>query len=110
MKETRRALETIEPIGLRVLIRKDEPKQVTKGGIHLPDESEIPTITGRVVAIGVQVENNPDFPLRQYDKVLIDPSHGIPVSFEPDNKMYIVPVDDIIAVFRRGEEDPPSED
>ena len=43
-------LETVEPIGKRVLIRKDEDKKVTKVGIHLPDKIEIPTITGRVVA------------------------------------------------------------
>ena len=42
-------LETVEPIGKRVLIRKDESRQQTRGGIVLPDDAEIPTITGRVV-------------------------------------------------------------
>ncbi len=41
--------ETVEPIGKRVLIRKDEDKKQTKGGIQLPDNIEIPTITGRIV-------------------------------------------------------------
>ena len=44
-------LETVEPIGSRVLIRKDEDRKQTKSGIHLPDKIEIPTLTGRVVAI-----------------------------------------------------------
>ncbi len=43
-------IETVEPIGNRVLIRKDEDKKKTKTGIHLPDKIEIPTLTGRVVA------------------------------------------------------------
>ncbi|MEY4104164.1 MAG: hypothetical protein RL461_1366, partial [Planctomycetota bacterium] len=28
-------LETVEPVGKRVLIRKDEDKKITKVGIHL---------------------------------------------------------------------------
>ena len=40
------AFETVEPIGKRILIRKDEDKKQTKGGIQLPDNIEIPTITG----------------------------------------------------------------
>jgi len=37
-------IETVEPIGSRVLIRKDQDKKETKGGIKLPDNIEIPTI------------------------------------------------------------------
>ena len=44
--------ETVEPIGKRVLIRKDEDKKQTKGGIQLPDNIEIPTITRRIVSVG----------------------------------------------------------
>ncbi len=79
-------LETVEPIGNRVLIRKDEDKKETKGGIQLPDNIEIPTITGRIVAISAEVENAPDLPLRQYDKVLFNPKGAVPVEFE-DNRL-----------------------
>jgi chaperonin GroES len=58
----------VEPLGLRILIRKDEARTKTRGGIVLPDQAEIPTITGRVVEISVQIENDPDFPVRKYDK------------------------------------------
>ncbi len=94
--------ETVEPIGKRVLIRKDEDRKKTKGGIQLPDNIEIPTITGRVVAVSVQVERDEDFPLRQYDKVLFNPKHAIPVDFEGDNRLFVVPVEDVVAVFRKG--------
>ena len=97
-------LETIEPVGKRVLVRKDEERRQTRGGIVLPDDAKIPVITGRIVAISEQVRNDPDYPLAQYDKVILDPSHCIPVDFEHDNKLFIVPVADIVAVFRRGEE------
>src|SRR5699024_4007808 len=52
------ALETVEPVGPRVLIRKDQDKKRTKSGIHLPDKIEIPTLTGRVVSISAEVASN----------------------------------------------------
>src|SRR5688572_12473299 len=102
MAKTReQSFEFVEPIGARVLVRKDEPKRQTKGGIALPDQSEIPTITGRIVAISAQVEHDEDMPLRQYDKILFHPKGAIPVDLEHDNQLYVVPVEDVVAVFRR---------
>jgi chaperonin GroES len=100
-KARAKVLEYVEPIGARVLVRKDDPKRETKGGIVLPDQSEIPTITGRIVAISSQVENDPDIPLRQYDKILFHPKNAIPVDFESDNQLFVVPAEDVVAVFRR---------
>src|SRR6185503_19161393 len=93
-------LETVEPLGKRVLIRKDEDKKTTRGGIALPDKIEIPTITGRVVAVSVQIGNDEDFPIRQYDKVLFNPKGSIPVDFEAGNQLFVVPIEDVVAVFR----------
>jgi len=96
----------VEPLGKRILIRKDESRQKTRGGIVLPDSSEIPTITGRVVEISVQIERDHDFPLQKYDKVLFHPKNAIPVDFEADNLLFVVPIEDVVAIFRRAE--PPS--
>jgi chaperonin GroES len=95
------SIEVVEPIGNRVLIRKDEDKKQTKGGIQLPDNIEIPTITGRVVTISAEVGNSDDIPLRQYDKVLFNPKGAIPVDFEGDNRLFVVEVENIVAVFRK---------
>jgi chaperonin GroES len=97
-------LEIVEPIGKRVLIRKDEDKKATKGGIQLPDNIEIPTLTGRIVAVSAQVDNDEDYPIRQYDKVLFNPKSSIPVDFEGDNRLFVVPVEDVVAVFRADSE------
>ena len=94
-------LEIVEPIGKRVLIRKDEDKKQTKGGIQLPDNIEIPTITGRIITISAEVDNSPDIPLRQYDKILFDPKGAIPVDFEGDNRLFVVDVENVVAVFRK---------
>ena len=99
-KRTARKIEVVEPVGLRVLIRKDEDKKQTKSGIHLPDKVEIPTLTGRVVAISVQVENDENYPIRQYNRVLFNPKNAIPVDFEGDNRLFVIPVEDVVAVFR----------
>ncbi len=95
------SLETVEPIGKRVLIRKDEDKRETRGGIKLPDTMEIPTITGRVVAVSAEIEHSPDIPLRKYDKVLFNPRGAIPVDFEGDNRLFVVEVANVVAVFRK---------
>lgn len=97
---SRHRIETVEPIGSRVLVRKDEDKKQTKSGIHLPDNIEIPTLTGRVVAISAQVAKDEDYPIRHYDRVLFNPKHAIPVDFEGDNRLFVIPVEDVVAVFR----------
>jgi chaperonin GroES len=104
MAKKKTLLEIVEPIGDRVLVRKDEPKRETKGGIALPDAAEIPTITGRIVTISTRIENDEDVPLRQYDKILFHPKNAIPVDFEPDNQLFVVPVEDVVAVFRSEKE------
>jgi len=102
-KPTTKMLETVEPIGKRVLIRKDEDKKQTKSGIHLPDKIEIPTLTGRVVSVSAQVANDEDYPIRQYDRILFNPSNAIPVDFEGDNRLFVVPIENVVAVFRKAE-------
>lgn len=96
-------LETVEPIGARVLIRKDQDKKQTKSGIHLPDKIEIPTLTGRVVAVSAEVAIDEKYPIKDYDRVLFNPKNAIPVDFEGDNRLFVVPVENVVAVFRKSE-------
>ena len=100
-KSSTDAIETVEPIGNRVLIRKDADKKITKVGIHLPDKIEIPTLTGRIVAVSAQVDNDEDYPIKKYDRVLFNPKNGIPVDFEGDNRLFVIPIKDVVAVFRK---------
>ncbi|MBN2064945.1 MAG: co-chaperone GroES [Sedimentisphaerales bacterium] len=95
--------EIVEPIGRRVLIRKDEDKKETKGGIRLPDNIEIPTITGRIVAVSAEIESDPLVPLKKYDKILFNPKGAIPVDFEGNNKLFVIELENVVAVFRRTE-------
>ncbi|MEZ0265962.1 MAG: co-chaperone GroES [Phycisphaerae bacterium] len=97
----RAEFDVIEPIGKRVVVRKDENRRETRSGIVLPDSHEIPVITGRVIAISKQIENDEDHTIRNYDKVLFDPREAIPVELEHDNKLFVVHLDRVLAIFRR---------
>jgi chaperonin GroES len=99
-----KVLEVIEPVGKRVLIRKDEDRKQTRAGIHLPDKIEIPTITGRVVAISTQIERDEDYSLAKYDRVLFNPKQAIPVDLDSENRLFVIPVEDIVAIIRRENE------
>src|SRR5947207_12316311 len=96
--------DIIEPIGKRIVIRKDDNKRETKSGIVLPDSHEIPVITGRVIAISKAIENDEDLTVRNYDKVLFDPREAIPVELEHDNRLFVVSIDRVLAIFRRSDQ------
>src|SRR3954468_19893198 len=101
--QRRSEFDVIEPIGKRVVVRKDENKSQTKSGIVLPDSHEIPVITGRVIAVSKAIENDEDQTIRQYDKVLFDPREAIPVELEHDNRLFVVSIDRVLAIFRRSD-------
>jgi chaperonin GroES len=100
-KRNNKEFDIIEPIGKRVVVRKDDNKRETRSGIVLPDSHEIPVITGRVIAISKQIENDEDHTIRQYDKVLFDPREAIPVELEHDNRLFVVHIDRVLAIFRK---------
>ena len=48
-----------------------------------------------------EIAHDQDFPIRKYDKVLFHPKNAIPVDLESDNVLFVVDIDDVVAVFRR---------
>jgi len=52
------------------------------------------------VAISAQVARDEDYPIKQYDRILFNPRIGVPVDFEGDNRLFVIPVEDVVAVFR----------
>src|SRR6188508_57470 len=102
--KSRSEYDVIEPIGKRVVVRKDDNKRETRSGIVLPDTHEIPVITGRVIAVSKAIENDEDQTIRQYDKVLFDPREAIPVELEHDNRLFVVAIDRVLAIFRRSDQ------
>ena len=54
-------------------------------------------------AISKAIENDEDQTIRQYDKVLFDPREAIPVELEHDNRLFVVHIDRVLAIFRRSD-------
>lgn len=96
---------TIVPLSGRILFLKDDAASETKGGIVLPDTSKQENLTGRVLAISPDVENDDELPIKQYDKVLVNPRNAIPVELDIDNKRFIIPIGDVIAVWKKKEDE-----
>jgi co-chaperonin GroES (HSP10) len=99
-----RLSETISPMGWYVLVRPDEPKEKTAGGIILPGENKIPVLTGRILEIGPEAQNEShNFPISKYDKVIYKKSNQIPVDLEQylrtdkDDGPALIPLKDIVA-------------
>ncbi len=102
MPETKKtAMEVLVPLNGMVVIRKDEDSSETAGGIVLPDNCEIPNLTGRVVAIDEELES-PRVSL--YDRVLFNPHRAIKADFE-NKTLFLIPYKDLLAVIKKGNED-----
>ena len=98
-------MEIVEPVGKRVLIRKDQARTITKSGIHLPKDIKIPTLTGRVLGISKELAIDSSNSVAEYDKVLFDPRDSIPVEFEGENRNYVVPIERVVAILRKGKQE-----
>ena len=101
-KKASKTFEYVEPIGDRVLVRKDEPKRRDPRRDCFARRSRNSNHQrGALSPSAAAVENDEELPLRQYDKILFHPKDAIPVDLEHDNQLFVVPVEDIVAVFRR---------
>ena len=90
-------MDTWKPVGKMVLVSKDEDKQTTSGGIILPDANKIPVITCRILAIGPQVDLV-HYPISEFDRIIVNPSNAIPISFEANEKRYVIDSEKILAI------------
>ena len=87
----KKKLRKVYPFGRMCLVKKDDDKNQTSGGILLPDDSKIPVISGRLVAISKALQDQKEkFDFEELDRVYFDTRHSVPVDFEPDNKFYFI--------------------
>jgi len=94
---------TIRPLFDRVLIKREEPRDVVKGGIVIPDTAKEKPLEGTVEAVG-QGKRNEDGDgfiapvVKKGDRVLIGKYSGTDVKVL-DDEYVIVREDDILAVL-----------
>jgi len=94
---------TIRPLFDRILIKREEPKEVVKGGIVIPDTAKEKPLEGIVEAVG-EGKRNADGDgfiapvVKKGDRVLIGKYSGTDVKVL-DDEYVIVREDDILAVL-----------
>jgi len=91
----------IRPLGDRVLVEPVDEKEVTKGGIIIPDSAKEKPMEGKVVALGKKLDDDGKeiaFDVKVGDKVLLPKYGGTEIKI--DNVTYqLVREDDLLGVL-----------
>jgi chaperonin GroES len=91
----------VRPLHDRVIVKRVEEEEQTKGGIIIPDTAKEKPIEGKVVAVGKGkvLENGNQQPLevKEGDKVLFGKYAGTEIKLEGEEHL-IMREDDIIAI------------
>lgn len=82
-------VSSFQPYGKRVLIKLDDAKQMTDGGIIIPDSAQRPSRTAIVRAIGDECTK-----VKTGTKVLIPQAGGIEIDVN-DEKLFLIHENDI---------------
>jgi chaperonin GroES len=91
----------IRPLGDRVLVEPIDVKQVTKGGIIIPDSAKEKPIEGKVIAIGKKRDDDGKeiaFDVKVGDKVLLPKYGGTEVKID-DKTLQLVREEDLLGVI-----------
>jgi len=101
-KKRRRVAMKIRPLQDRILVKRLEGEETTKGGIIIPDTAKEKPSEGNVVAVGKGkvLENGTTMPLdvKVGDKVLFSKYSGSDVKIEGEDYM-IMREDDILGII-----------
>ncbi|MDY5954621.1 MAG: co-chaperone GroES [Kiritimatiellia bacterium] len=91
----------IKPLGARVLVEPIEEKEVTKGGIIIPDTAKEKPMQGKVIAVGVKRDDDGKelaFDVKVGDTVLLPKYGGTEVKIN-DKEYQLVREEDLLGVL-----------
>ncbi len=91
----------IRPLGDRVLVQPKEEKEVTRGGIIIPDTAKEKPMEGTVIAVGVKRDKDGKevpFDVKPGDTVLLPKYGGTEVKFN-DTVYQIVRSEDLLGII-----------
>jgi chaperonin GroES len=92
----------VKPLNDRVLVKRMEEVQVTKGGILIPDTAKEKPIEGKVIAVGPgkmsDAGNRMALQLKEGDRVLFGKYAGTEIKMEGEEYM-MMREEDILAVI-----------
>jgi chaperonin GroES len=94
----------IKPLHDRVIVKRIEEEETTKGGIIIPDTAKEKPIEGKVVAVGAGklLDNGEKLPLevKKGDRVLFGKYAGTDIQIDGEENL-IMREDDIIAIVEK---------
>ncbi len=92
----------VKPLNDRVLVKRTEELQMTKGGIYIPDTAKEKPIEGKVIAVGPgkMSDQGSRMPLqvKEGDRVLFSKYAGSEIKVEGEEYL-MMREDDILAVI-----------
>jgi chaperonin GroES len=92
----------VKPLNDRVLVKRIEEVQVTKGGIVIPDTAKEKPIEGKVIAVGPgkmsDAGNRMPLQLKEGDRVLFGKYAGTEIKMEGEEYL-MMREEDILAVL-----------
>jgi chaperonin GroES len=91
----------VKPLNDRVLVKRIEEAQVTKGGIVIPDTAKEKPIEGRVIAVGPgkmsDAGNRMSLQAKEGDRILFGKYSGTEIEVEGEEYL-MMREDDILAI------------
>ncbi len=91
----------VKPLNDRVLVKRIEETQVTKGGIVIPDTAKEKPIEGRVIAVGPgkmsDAGNRMSLQVKEGDRILFGKYSGAEIKVEGEEYL-MMREDDILAI------------
>ena len=92
----------VKPLNDRVLVKRLEEVQVTKGGIYIPDTAKEKPVEGKVISVGPgkvnEQGNRVPLNLKEGDKILFGRYAGSEIKIEGEEYL-MMREDDILAII-----------
>ncbi len=92
----------VKPLNDRVLVKRTEELQMTKGGIYIPDTAKEKPIEGKIIAVGPgkmsDQGNRMPLQVKEGDRVLFSKYAGSEIKVEGEEYL-MMREDDILAVI-----------
>jgi len=95
----------VKPIGDKIIVKRLEAIEVSKGGIVLPDSAKEKPTEGQVVSLGEgrisEDGKNVEFTVKKGDRVIFQSYAGSEVKIDGE-EFLILSEDDIMAIISKG--------
>ncbi|MCL6622121.1 MAG: co-chaperone GroES [Syntrophobacterales bacterium] len=92
----------VKPLNDRVLVKRTEEMQMTKGGIYIPDTAKEKPIEGRIIAVGPGKMSDQGqrmtLQVKEGDRVLFSKYAGTEIKIEGEEYL-MMREDDILAII-----------